>query len=415
MVLSVLWSAPLSVHAEGPDWLSAKSEAQKILQDLVKIDSANPSGNEIAAAKYLKALFDKADIPTKIIEPQPGRANLIARLKGDKTKRPLILLSQGRGNSDMKSVIAAQAVSMLLFKRMHLPIHRDIIFMSTADEEAGGKVGIQYLLKEHRDEFANAEVAFGEGSRGRPATKDGKVWWVGIQTTEKRTVNLRVVAKGTAGHAMLQKPDNAIYALSRALAKISRYQPPFKPDSTAREFVQQVSKLTNQPPDWIQKLRSSTRESDQLAYSMLFSTFSATMINGGIRGNAIPAQAEAIINARLVPSSGAEALVEGFTRLVDDPQVSIELQEPELPAIPSSSIKNEVFEAFKTVVTSTFGAHVPVIPTVGTGKTDSYYLRAAGIQAYGMEPFVEDRDQNTRKGFQDGVIFYYDLLREIQK
>ena len=254
VLLALCLSCSPLVAQSGPiDWPKTQDEAVVILQNLIRLDTSNPPGHEILAAQQLKRIFDEAGIESSVYESAPGRGNIVARLKGDGSKRPVLLLGHldvvgverdhwtmdpfggeikggrlyGRGAADMKSLVATEVMTLLLAKRSAIPLHRDLIFAGVADEESSSEYGIQYLILNHWPEI-EAEFSFNEGGRIESSPRTGKVDWVGIQTTEKRPYNLRVIARGTSAHASLETPDSPIYTLARALVRLSEYQPPLK-------------------------------------------------------------------------------------------------------------------------------------------------------------------------------------------
>src|SRR5438045_4639467 len=188
MVLLVVAMA-IAVTAQQPDFAAAKAEATKMLQELVRIDTSNPQGNGIKAAEYIKGVLAKEGIACEIVESAPGRASLIARLKGNGSKQPLLLLGHldvvgverarwtvdpfaadihpdgymyGRGSSDDKSMDAANLEVFLMLHRLKVPLDRDVILLAEAGEEGTTQFGIDYVVANHWDKIA-AEYALNEG------------------------------------------------------------------------------------------------------------------------------------------------------------------------------------------------------------------------------------------------------------
>src|SRR2546426_3506065 len=175
------------------DWKALGDEATALLSQYVRINTTNPPGNEIAAARWLAGVLRRDGIEAKIFEPAPGKANLYARLAGDGSARPLILLNHmdvvlaspeywtvdpfsglikdgyiwGRGALDMKGEATAQLMTMLVLKRAHVPLKRDIIFLATADEEIGAGVGAAWIVEHQADLIRNAEFLLNEGGLTR--------------------------------------------------------------------------------------------------------------------------------------------------------------------------------------------------------------------------------------------------------
>ena len=241
-----------------PDRSSSRDDAllQEVLQHvqaLIRLDTSNPPGNEIAVARYLERVLDDAGIETWLDEPAPGRASLIARITGDGSARPVLLMAHmdvvgvepaqwthppfgaevhdgyvyGRGAIDDKGMLACNLVTMLLVRRAieatgALPA-RDIVFLATSDEEAGGIFGIDWVM-EHRAALLDAEFALNEG--GRVRIIDGVPLYAAVQCAEKVPHNVIVTARGPGGHASIPLEGNALTRLAKALARLSTHVEP---------------------------------------------------------------------------------------------------------------------------------------------------------------------------------------------
>src|SRR5258708_6138149 len=192
------------------DWRALGDEATALLSQSLRINTTNPPGNEIAAARWLADVLRRDGIEVRIFEPAPGKANLYARLAGDGSARPLILLNHmdvvlaspeywtvqpfsgllkdgyvwGRGALDMKGEGIAQLMTMLILKRAHVPLKRDIIFLATSDEEIGAGVGAAWFVERKADLIRDAEFLITEGGTTR-ANDRGGIDYFGVGTTEK--------------------------------------------------------------------------------------------------------------------------------------------------------------------------------------------------------------------------------------
>jgi acetylornithine deacetylase/succinyl-diaminopimelate desuccinylase-like protein len=458
MLVLCLYCSPLFAQSGLIDWPKAQDEAVVILQNLIRLDTSNPPGREIFAAQQLKTIFDGAGIESSVYESTPGRGNIVARLKGDGSKRPVLLLGHldvvgverdhwtvnpfggeikggrlyGRGAADMKSLVAAEVMTLLLVKRSAIPLQRDLIFAGVADEESSSEYGIQFLIQKHWPEI-EAEFSFNEGGRIEPSTGTGRVEWVGIQTTEKRPYNLHVIAHGTSTHASLETPDSPIYTLARALVRLSEYQPPLKLNETTRKYVEEIGKLEHLPGNWFKeshKVRSGggpgvlgDGPGQSLAlYATLHDTISPTVLAGGYRSNVIPAEAEVNLNCRLLPDTDIVEFVEAITKVIHDEQVEIKYQSDSRPRTSPTPYTTAAFRAYEGAVKKTLGESIPLIPIMGTGATDSSFLRAHGMASYGIDPFVEDHPSNAHgndesislKGYRDGVKFLFEVIEQLQ-
>jgi acetylornithine deacetylase/succinyl-diaminopimelate desuccinylase-like protein len=439
-----------STPAVARDLPKSVEEAQNLsvplLQTLVQIDTSNPPGNETETADFLKRYFDDAGIKAEIYESAPKRGSLVARLKGDGSKKPILLVSHldvvgverphwsvepfkaeikgdrmyGRGTSDIKDLAVIQMLAMMLLKNSGKPLHRDIIYASVADEESGGNAGMKYLVEKHWPEI-EAEFAFNEGSRGKPYIENGKVTWSSLQVSERRSVNLRMVAHGTSAHSMLQTPDNPIYLLAAALTRVAKYMPPTNLNPALQRYVEGMAKLKHLAKNWYKTAKPGDTEDSKGLFAMMRNTINATIVKGGFRNNVIPTEAEAVINCRIQPGIKTSEVISGVRKAVNDPRVTIEEMEISSDdSPPISSMNSDAVKAYEKVIHENFGANVPFIPTIGAGTTDSRYLREHGVDAYAFEP-ADDHDQHAHgndesisiEGLKNAVKLYYEVLLEL--
>lgn len=438
-----------------PDFSRLNSEAAGWLAELVKINTTNPPGNELEAAKYLAGICEREGIPAEVIESAPGRGIVIARLRAgtlNDPSRALLLLGHtdvvgverekwtvdpfggvlkdgaiwGRGTLDMKGMVIANLAVMVALKRSGVALSRDVIFLAEGDEEAGGQHGIEFAIKNHWTKIA-AGFAINEG--GRVAVKDGKVQYVGIQASEKIPVNVTVIATGTSGHASIPRNDNPVVRLANAVAKIGAYQPPPKPSAITRRYFERISNI--EPPEiakWMRALEGTTRsdlaaqrisEASPLWSAMLRNTIAPTIVQGGIRNNVVPSEARATLNIRLLPGESIYTVVEDLKKVVGDPAVRFEVGQQTRQPAPPSSLDSELYMTMEQVAKQTFPDAV-VTPLMSTWATDSAQLRLRNVQAYGLIPFPltaeeerlmhADDERIPVAAFNRGVEFLYDIV-----
>jgi acetylornithine deacetylase/succinyl-diaminopimelate desuccinylase-like protein len=252
------------------DWKAERAEILRHYRALVQIDTSNPPGNETLVANYLKGVFEAASIPVKTFALEPARANLVARIKGNGSKRPVLIMAHtdvvgvqrekwpvdpfgavakdgyiwGRGTKDDKDKLTANLITMLLAKRLDVPLDRDLIFLAEAGEEGTTTVGIDFMVKEHFDDI-DAEFAITEG--GGATLEEGRVTVVNIQTTEKVPRGARLVASGTSGHGSVPRVDNPLIHLSAAIAKVGAWETPIRLNDTTRLYFERLAGIS--PPD----------------------------------------------------------------------------------------------------------------------------------------------------------------------
>jgi acetylornithine deacetylase/succinyl-diaminopimelate desuccinylase-like protein len=410
--------ATQSTAPREPQWPEAVAECRRILEGLIAIDSSNPPGREMEAVRTIEALLAREGIPGRTFEAAPGRGNFVARIAGTGAKRPLLLLGHldvvgveraewasdpfrmeeregflyGRGVIDDKGMVAAEIMTLILLKRLGVPLERDVILLAECDEESGGQHGMAWMLEHHRDAI-DAECAINEG--GRTELEGARVAWIGVQNSEKRGVNYTLTATGVAGHASMPRPDNCIVGLARAIHNAS--DPPFPVEltPTTRAFFRAIA--PGQPREIreaIERLEdpAAAQEAgealagDFMLNAMLRNTVSPTIVKGGFRANVIPASAEATLNCRLLPGTDPEEFRRALDARIADPGVRVSFTPPKRPEAPSVPFDGPVVEAVLEVAARLMPG-TPVVPLLSTGATDSAQLRGAGISSYGLLPF----------------------------
>ena len=417
--LAMLMAAVACCAAASPDWPTVRAEALEILVDLVKLDTSQPAGNEILAAEYLKRRLDKEGIPAEIFEAAPGRANLVARVRGDGSKKPLLLLGHldvvavereewsfdpfggevkdgilyARGSSDDKGVVAGSFQVLLELHRLGLPLARDVIFLGVADEEAGGVLGITYLLERYRDRI-DAEFAINEGGKG-VFDRTMRYTRFEIQTAEKTPRRIDLKAAGTSGHGSIPLEDNPIGTLARAVARLFDHEMPPRLNETTRAYFQRLADISepekarifrailsdNPDPQDFQRLR----ELSPVYHSMVRTSIVPTILQGGYLRNVIPSEAHATVDIRALPDEDPERLFSLLKKIMDEPAVDLVPHPQTRPSHEPSPLDGGVFGAFETVLGRMYPG-IPVFPAMSTGATDSAQLRHAGIASYGFGP-----------------------------
>ena len=434
-----LASGSLAVSFENgptPDFAGARDEVVKILTGFVRVDTSNPPGNETKGAEYLKAILDREGIPSEIFEKESGRGNIVARLKGNGKKRPILLMGHidvvgverekwsvepfagvikdgyiyGRGSSDDKGMASACLEVFLLLHRLKVPLDRDVIFLAEAGEEGTSGVGIDFMVDQHWDKI-ECEYALNEG--GMIYAADGKVKYVGVATTEKVPRGFRLVARGTSGHGSVPRPDNAITHLAAAVAKAGNWQAPMRLNETTRAFFSRLAKISPaddaflythlEDPANSEMIQEKIRTQYVTYNSMLRTSIVPTIIKGGFRSNVIPGDAEATLDVRAVPDEDIPALAASLRKLINDPAVEV-IPPPTLgrPATPPSKLETDMFRALEGSQARLFPG-VVTLPMMLTGATDSAQLRAKGVQAYGLGSVAGDRERASVHGNDERI------------
>lgn len=413
------------------DTTSLAREAQDWLVELVKINTTNPPGNEQAAAKYIASILTKEGITPEILDVAPGRSALVARLRATAVPDPsraLLLVAHmdvvgvdrtkwsmdpfggvikdgylyGRGTCDDKGMLVANLAAFIAMKRAGAHLNRDIIFLATADEEQFGDASLKTLIAKYWDKFA-AAYALNEG--GKVFVKNGKVQYVAVQASEKVSMNANVIVTGRGGHASIPTKENPVVHLAAAIQKIGEYSAPVHLTSVTRRYFEALSAIEDDDiGKWMRVIDSGDRgehaqrvlsDANPLWNSMMRDTVAPTILQAGVRENVIPSEARATLNIRLLPGDSIDALLNDLKKLVNDPNVRIELQPDAGLAAPNSSIETDFYSSITKVSAQEFGG-VPVLPFMSTGATDSAQLRLHSVQAYGLRPFPLGEEDDRR-------------------
>ena len=422
---------------DSPDFMKAREEAVRILQDLIRIDTTNPPGNETKAADYIADVLRREGIDSEIFELEKGRGSLVARLKGNGSKEPILLMGHtdvvgverdkwtvdpfeaviqdgylyGRGAQDDKDMVALNLELFLLLHRANLPLARDVIYLAEAGEEGTPHVGIEFMIAEHWDRIA-CEFALLEG--GGIPTRNGVARYVGVSTTEKVPRRMRLIARGTSGHGSRPRPDNPIARLAAAVAKVAQYQAPIRLNETTKAFFSRLAKISQADEAFLYNhiddvvigdmVQENFRLTNLMANSVLRTSISPTIIKGGFRRNVIPAEAEAVLDIRALPDEDIDELMAELRRVIDDPLVELIPPSPDgRPVAPPSTLDSEMFDALEDAQHEVYPEAI-LLPTMLTGATDAAQLRAKGVQAYGIGPMFEESEGSRAHGNDERLV-----------
>lgn len=402
-----------------PDWQAVDEEVISHLQNLLRLDTRNPPGNEILVAHYLRDTLEKEGFTCTIVGPSPERASLITRLRGDGSLPPLLLMSHtdvvavepekwsyppfggeiadgylyGRGALDMKNMVAMELMTMLLLKRLNVPLQRDVIFIAEADEETGGHAGAEWVAH-HYPDLIRAEYALNEGG-GNGLEINSQVYYT-VQTGEKGAARFKIRVTGSPGHGSVPHENNAIIKLAEILSKARDQQPPVHFTATLRTMLESLA--ATQPPAIGQALLAiladeATASSiiDQLPieetlkqelHAMTRNTIAPTMLEAGSQINVIPSEATAYLDGRILPGQTTESFLREL-RAIFGHECEIEFIDP------SEALEAETASPLFDVIKAVLHEHAPtagIIPIMLTGGTDAKYVSDLGTRVYGFAP-----------------------------
>jgi acetylornithine deacetylase/succinyl-diaminopimelate desuccinylase-like protein len=415
--------------ASAQDWTALEPEILKHFQAIVRMDSSGPPDYESKVAAYVKSTLDAAGIETKVFAKDPKRPNVVARIRGNGSKKPILFMGHtdtvgvqpdkwtyppfsatrangyiyGRGVTDDKYNVAAGITMMLLLKRQNVKLDRDIIFLAESGEEGQVEWGIQYMVENHWKEI-EAEFCFAEGGGG--TRKNGKGRSLSVATTEKFPAGVVLYAKGTAGHGSVPLADNAIGRLSRAVGRVYEWQPPMRLNDTTRAFLERLSTISTPEQKArynalfdsakTKEIQEYLRVNEPTINSMLRTSVSPNIIEGGFRSNVIPSSAKATLDIRALPDENMEAFRNELKRVIADDSIEIQPRPEYRPKAAPSPLDTEAFRAIEAVQKKVYPELI-TIPAMLTGATDMSFLRSKGVPSYGIGPLVDAED--IERGF----------------
>jgi acetylornithine deacetylase/succinyl-diaminopimelate desuccinylase-like protein len=427
--------------------------AREILKELIEINTTDTAGDNTRAAEAMAARFRKAGYPAgdvQVLAPVPKKGNLVVRLRGDASARPVLFLGHldvvealradwssdpfllreqdgyfyGRGTQDTKANDAALVAAFLRMKQENFRPARDLILALTADEETGPANGVDWLVKNRRS-LIDAEFCINTDGGGG-AMRNGKRLRLGLEAAQKVFVSYKLEVTNPGGHSSLPTRDNAIYHLAEGLARLAKYDFPVHMfDVTRAAFAQSAPVYDGQMRSDLLRMAKDPPSSAVVARlsrvprfnAQMRTTCVATQVSAGHAENALPQRAVATVNCRVLPVDRPADVRRTLERVLADPEIHItEMNEPVAPG--QKPMDPRIVQTV-TDVAAKLWPGVPLIPVMDTGASDSIYLLRAGIPAYGAGGlFVDEddirahgRDERIRVGaFYGGVDFMWELV-----
>ncbi|MBI3770697.1 MAG: M20/M25/M40 family metallo-hydrolase [Deltaproteobacteria bacterium] len=414
-------------RARAIDYDQAAGETRALLAALIAADTSNPPGNEARAVALGGALLRAAGIPYEVTDFAPGRQNLVARLAGDGREPPLLLLAHtdvvsatgqtwatdphvmterdgyliGRGVDDDLGMATVALEVVLLLAREGTPLRRDVILAWTGDEESGG-AGIRWLLA-NRPQTIRAALALNEGG-GLVLDDGGRVKFASLQTAEKTYQDFEVTARGPTGHSSVPLAANAIYELAGGLDRLGRHRFPVRLQPVTRAYF--GARAAVEEPALARAMRAvaspgappraalAVLDRDPILAASLRTTCVATTLGGGTRRNALPAEATANVNCRILPDESVADVQRTLADVLADPHLEVRATDEFGHAEPSP-LDGPGPAALRRVLDAMW-PEVPIVPFMSREATDSRFLRAAGVAAYGLSPITTTEADGRR-------------------
>ena len=389
--------------------VSLRDEVTELLQELIRVDTTNPPGNETAAAEVLRAYLEESGAEVELYARIPERANLVARIPGRGDGPKLLFLSHtdvvladaaewsadpfggelrsgevwGRGALDMKGQVAASAVAIASLAREGFEPAGDLIFAATADEEVGAGFGAQWLCETHPD-AVRCDYLINEGS-GERLELGGKAFYM-CSVAEKMSAPFRLRVRGRSGHASMPGiADNALVKAASLITALGEYVPEQRLTPEVEALLEAVTgERPASPADALARARDIGEFFAEMIEPLLSLTLAPTMITASQKRNVIPAICDVVVDSRLLPeTTPAEqhAIVRG---VLGDGEY--DLEELEAHGGTRSPIGTPLWGAVAGWVSAVDPGAKPA-PICVAGFTDSHWFRQAfGTVAYGFFP-----------------------------
>jgi len=391
----------------------------ELLSEFVSIDTINPPGNESRAVDFYAKIFEREGIEYFTGESAPGRGNIWARIKGGNL--PALILLQhtdvvpaskdywetdpmvaeirdgylyGRGVIDMKGAGISHLVSFIRLHRENKKLNRDLVFIATADEEAGGLYGAGWMIENHPEVFEGAGYLINEGGSGLKIDTETVF---SIEVTQKVPVWLRLIATDEPGHGSSPRTTSSVSRIVHALNLVRENPFPARIIPAVDTYLKSLSlNMTGQYAQAFADIKTAIKQDDFLPKLQNFSpsyhaltrdTCSLTMLKGSQKINVVPPIAQAEVDCRMLPDRSSDEFIQDFKNLVKPAGVKVELVLAFAPAV--SSTESELFQHIKSM-TASMHPGSRVAPAVSTGFTDSHFTRELGIDSYGFNPIIFD-------------------------
>jgi acetylornithine deacetylase/succinyl-diaminopimelate desuccinylase-like protein len=433
-----------------------KQQAVSYLQELIRINTSNPPGNEKLAIDFIASILDEEKIDYTIVGKDPNRPNLVAKIPGDGSLKPLLLTSHvdvvlanpdewkyppfsgeihedciwGRGAIDMKQMTIMELICFVFIHQQKIPLKRDLILACVSDEEAGCEYGSQYLVENH-PELIQAEYALNEVGGFSLYQNEQTFYPIGV--AEKGVCWLKINLKGQAGHGSIPHDDQAIVKLSKIISELDQKFLSYSLAHSMKGFIDGLASSFKFPQSKILKsLKNSSlanflfqnilpkNKQTKSFYALLHNTATVTKINAGKKINVIPSKAELEIDGRIIPGHTVNSFLKDLKGILGE-NIDLEIIKAWDPVevTENSDLYNQICTSLKK-----YDPKAITIPYLIPGFTDAAWYSKLGIKTYGFAPvklppdivfsdlFHGPNERIPVEGFLFGIDVFYDVIYE---
>jgi acetylornithine deacetylase/succinyl-diaminopimelate desuccinylase-like protein len=448
--LAAVTLLPMTAAAQQVDLGALEDEAVGYLQAYLRLDTQNPPGNEILGARFFAEIFEREGIAYHIEESAPGRANIWARLEGGDEPALMLLHHMdvvpadpryweddplsgalkddgyiyGRGALDTKTSGILHLAAFLAMHRSGIALERDVVFMATADEEAGGAYGAGWVVANHPEAFEGVEYLINEGGGGEQV---GDKIQFGIEVTQKVPYWIHLKTVGEPGHGSRPRTSSSVTEMVEALERLRNHQFAARLLPAVDAHLKGIA--AGQPEPWRTRFRTMAayvnrpdvlrelQEYDPGLHGLLRNTCSMTRLMGSDKINVVPPETGAEVDCRLLPDQDPQAFLDELQGVLG-PEVAMEVLMGFTPAV--SSVDTELFRTIRDVTLETFPG-ADFVPQVQGGFTDSHFFRDLGIVSYGYEATATpqadwsgvhgNNERVTEENVRRGVAMTVEIVR----
>ena len=396
-------------------WDEIHEEALRYLSEYLRIDTTNPPGNEAAAAEYLKDILEKEGVEVSVFSSADGRANILARLRGTGKKRPICLLGHsdvvpverehwqhdpfggevidgtlwGRGTLDMKGMGVMELLTLLTLKRHNVELDRDILYLQVADEEVGGKYGMDWMA-EHHPEVLDVEYVLNEGAFGMTEIMGQPTKVFMCSPSEKGPVWVRLRSHGRPGHGSMPHDDNPMDRLVEALGRVKSWDRDIHVLPEMQEFFKRLHQSGHMPEITDEAAYRNIANMSAPVRAMMSNTISLTNYHGGKATNVIPGACHAELDCRLLPNQSKDDFLKELEDVIADAKIDVEVIQARAGS--QSNVEDPIMQVIEDVINEKHEDAI-VLPIVSPGYTDSRVFREHGVQAFGFIPIMLTNDE----------------------
>ena len=418
-----------------------REEAKKHLINLISYDTAQPNPQEINAVRYIYTVLNKNKIDWKIFRPLKNRANLAVTLKApipQKDKKPALLLIShldtasiqgdwtvtpvkatlkdgkiyGLGSRDAKNYAAVNLTLLTYFAKNKNLLDRDLVFLFTADEEAGSEMGLKYLYEKAPEIFKDVAFAVNEGGGVIPNQNNNLLF---VEAAGKMYLDILITARAGGGNSAQGGQDNAIYKLSQALAKLQAYDLPYTLTPFSRKFFKDIAQtqdqdaqttlqmLLNPPDEKYFKQAAAIISEEPLFQAQIQDAVTPTILISSEEANTVLPEASALLNCRLLPSTNPQEFFDNLTALFDkDEDIFLTIKEqPQMPfPQPKNDFNDELYTALNESAKTVLGPNTKILLGISPASSESEILRRHNITTYGIGPRLPapSKEKDAQKG-----------------